>query len=171
MPKLILVNEKDEAIGTEDKLKCHLGQGILHRAFAIYIFNSQDQLLIQKRGEKKMLWPLFWENSCSSHPSEGEDLIPAAEKRLKEELGFTCPLKLITKFQYQALYKHIGAENEVCSLLVGRYNGKVAPNKEEVAEWKWINLDNLQTGIQTSPEKYAPWFIIGLVKLLRIINQ
>ena len=171
MPKLVVVSEKGEVIGSEDKLKCHLGQGILHKAFAVFVFNSQNQLLISRRGEEKMLWPLFWENSCSSYPYLGEDLIVAAEKRLRKELGFTCKLKYVTKFHYQAFYEEVGAENEVCSILMGRYDGQITPNSKEVVEWKWIGLDDLQTEIEKSPEQYAPWLVVGLKKLLPIINR
>ncbi len=162
MPELVIVNKKDEEIGTENKPKSHLNGGILHRAFAVFIFNQQNQLLISKRSQEKMLWPLFWENSCSSHPCLGEDLITAAEKRLKEELGFTCKLEYITKFHYRAFYGEVGAENEICSILVGRYDGQITPNSKDVAEWKWISLSDLQTEIEKSPERYAPWLVIGL---------
>ena len=168
MPKLVVVNEKDEKIGVEDKLKCHLGKGILHRAFTIFVFNSKGQILIQRRGKEKLLWPLFWETSCSSHPYEGEDLIEAAENRLKEELGFSCKLEDVGKFQYQAFYKDIGAENEICHLLIGKYDGKVIPNQKEIAEWKWISPDSLREDIKRSPEEYAPWLKIALAKVKQL---
>ena len=162
MVKLIIVNKNDEKIGLEDKLKCHLGKGILHRAFTIFIFNSKNQLLIQKRAKNKFLWPLVWETSCSSHPLEKEDYVKASEKRLKQELGIACKLNLLTKFQYQARYKNIGSENEVCALLVGKYNGQVAPNPKEVAEWKWIDIKTLKKDLAKNPKKYCPWLKIAL---------
>ena len=168
MGKLILVNKKDEIKGYEDKEKCHQGKGILHRAFAIFIFNDEGQLLIQRRSKFKKLWPGYWENSCSSHPQKGEDLIKAGEKRLKEEIGLICRLKLLDKFQYQALYKNIGAENEVCAILVGKCNGQPKPNPKEVADWKWISLQALKKEVAKNPKKYAPWFKIGLEKLMTL---
>jgi len=86
-------------------------------------------------------------------------------------LGFTCKLKYITKFRYQAFYEEVGAENEICSILMGRYDGQITPNSKEVVEWKWIGLDDLQTEIEKSPEQYAPWLVVGLKKLLPIINR
>lgn len=162
---LIVVDENDKKIGLENKLKCHMGKGILHRAYTIFIFNNNGQLLIQKRSKDKLLWPLSWEASCSSHPYEGENLIESAEKRLKEELGFTCKLKDIGKFQYQAFYKNIGAENEICHLLIGKYNGEIRPNPKEIAKWKWININTLREDIKQSPNKYAPWLEIALEKI------
>lgn len=72
MKKLILVDEKDNIIGKEEKVKCHLGKGILHRAFTIFIFDKEGKVLLQKRSKNKFLWPGFWETSCSSHPWRNE---------------------------------------------------------------------------------------------------
>jgi isopentenyldiphosphate isomerase len=84
--QLILVDETDRAIGEAEKKACHLGSGKLHRAFSIFIFNSRNELLIQKRSNKKMLWPDFWSNSCCSHPRKGESLDEALQRRLMQEL-------------------------------------------------------------------------------------
>jgi len=162
MVKLVKVNRKDEEIGLEDKLKCHLGRGILHRAFTIFVFNSKNQLLIQKRSKEKLLWPLVWEASCSSHPVKGESHIAAGKKRLKKELGFDCGLKFLDKFEYRVKYKNIGSEYEICALLTGRYNGKVKPNKKEVADWKWVDLKKLKKDIAKKSAEYAPWLKIAL---------
>ena len=81
MVKLVVVNKNDEKIGLEDKLKCHLGKGILHRAFSIFIFNNKNQLLIQKRNKLKLLWPLYWSNTCCSHPS----IKKSSEKIVRED--------------------------------------------------------------------------------------
>jgi len=162
MVKLVVVNKNNEEIGLEDKLKCHLGKGILHRAFTAFIFNSKNQLLIQKRSKNKLLWPLIWEASCSSHPLRTENYITAGKKRLKKELGFSCELKFLGKFKYQVKYKNIGAEKEICAFLVGKYNGKVKSNPKEIAEWKWIDLKTLKKDLIKSPRKYAPWLKIAL---------
>ncbi len=162
MEKLILVNKKDGIAGYEDKEKCHQGKGVLHRAFTIFIFNNKNQVLIQKRSKNKLLWPLFWETSCSSHPHRGETCLKSAEKRLKKELGFTCRLESVNKFQYRAAYKNIGSENEVCAILAGKYNGKIKPNPKEVADWKWIGIEELKKDVAKNPDKYAPWLKISL---------
>ncbi len=162
MVKLVIVNKRDEEICLEEKIKTHLGEGILHRAFTILIFNSKNQLLIQKRSKDKFLWPLIWETSCSSHPLSGEDYIKASKRRLKKELGFSCRLKFLTKFQYQTKYKDIGAENEVCALLVGKYNGKVKSNPKEVVDWKWIDVKTLKRDLKKNSGEYASWLKIAL---------
>lgn len=165
MKKLVLVNEKDEQIGSSTKEKCHQGKGILHRAFSAYIFNAKNQLLIQQRSKFKKLWPLYWSNSCCSHPLEGDTYEKIAEKRLKEELGFTCKLRLVDKFQYQAEYKDVGSENELCAVLIGEYNGQVMPNPEEAADFKWVDINELKKDVAENPGKYTPWFKIALKRL------
>ncbi len=155
---LILVNEKDEIIGYESKLACHLGTGILHRAFSIFIFNPKGELLLQKRSEQKWLWPLFWSNSVCSHPRKGESMEIATERRLQEELGFSVPLKYLYKFQYQAQFGEKGAENEVCSVFIGAYDGTVKPNENEIAEWRFISAEELDAEISRNGSSFSPWF-------------
>lgn len=169
MAQLIVVNKNDEEIRLEGKLKCHLSKEILHRAFTIFIFNSKGKLLIQKRSKNKLLWPLTWESSCSGHPLQTEDYITAGEKRLKEELGFSSKLKLLGKFRYQARYKNIGSENEICALLIGKYNRKVNPNPKEVAEWKWIDLKTLKKDLIKKPKEYTPWLKIAVRQFIKSI--
>lgn len=166
MIEIIKVNKKDEFLGLEDRDKCHKGRGILHRAFSILILNRKNQILLSKRSRFKKLWPFFWDNTCSSHPLKGQSYVQAGKKRLKEEFGFTCPLKLVDKYQYQARYKNVGSENEVCALLVGKCNPKnIKSNKREISDWEWVNLKELKKRIKKSPRKYTPWLKIDLKKL------
>ncbi|GAB4368493.1 MAG: isopentenyl-diphosphate Delta-isomerase [Calditrichia bacterium] len=155
---LILVDENDEIIGHKDKLSCHAGDGILHRAFSIFIFNSQNQLLMQKRSAQKQLWPLYWSNSCCSHPRQGEWIERSTLRRLREELGFSTDLKFLYKFQYQANFDEIGAENELCSVFIGKYDGEVVVNENEIAEWEYWDISRLEKELAENPEKFTPWF-------------
>ena len=168
MRRLLIVNKKDEVIGFETKKRCHEGKGIFHRAFSIYLFNGEGQLLIQQRSKFKKLWPLYWANTCCSHPRKGESYVEAGERRLKEELGFTCFLKMVDKFQYQAKYKDVGSENEMCAILVGQYTGDIKLNHKEVANWKWVDIYKLKEEFEKNPDKYTPWLKIGLRKYLKI---
>ncbi len=169
MKKLLLVDKKDKVIGFETKENCHQGKGILHRAFSVYIFNNKGQLLIQQRSKFKPLWPLYWwAPTCCSHPRKGEGYIDAGERRLKEELGFTCSLKMIDKFQYQARYKNVGSENEMCAILIGTHSGKVKANSKEIADWKWINVNRLKDDFKKNPDKYVPWLKTGFKRYLKI---
>ena len=83
---LILVDENDREIGFSSKDSCHDGPGILHRAFSLFIFNTAGELLLQQRSAGKRLWPLYWSNSCCSHPRAGETMELAVNRRLQQEL-------------------------------------------------------------------------------------
>ncbi|NOX36373.1 MAG: isopentenyl-diphosphate Delta-isomerase [Calditrichaeota bacterium] len=156
--ELILVNEHDQVVGYLDKASCHQGQGILHRAFSIFIFNDKGQLLLQQRSGQKPLWPLFWSNSCCSHPRKGETTEDATQRRLLEELGFTTPLTYLYKFIYQAPFEDKGAEHELCYVYVGKYSGPVKVNPNEIAEWKFMDVEELDRDMAEHPERYTPWF-------------
>src|SRR5690606_14929915 len=101
---LVLVDADDREIGFLDKASAHDGEGVLHRAFSLFIFNPQGELLLQQRAADKRLWPGFWANSCCSHPRRGESMQDAIRRRLDEELGLDCALHFLFKFQYQARY-------------------------------------------------------------------
>ena len=112
---LILVDEADREVGHLSKAQCHDGQGVLHRAFSLLIFNGEGELLLQQRAASKRLWPLYWSNSCCSHPRRAESMETAIHRRLHEELGLRCPLQFLFKFQYQAQFESAGSEQELCS--------------------------------------------------------
>lgn len=155
---LILVNKDDHTIGYKDKATCHKGDGILHRAFSIFIFNNSGHLLIQKRSHQKTLWPDYWSNSCCSHPRKGEKIENAAIRRLKEELGIITELIFIYKFQYKAAFKDIGTEYELCSVFIGKHNGIVITNHNEISEWRYISVEELDKKLKMNPDDYTPWF-------------
>jgi isopentenyl-diphosphate delta-isomerase len=156
---LILVDEADREIGYVDRARCHAGGGMLHRAFSLLIFNDQGELLLQQRSPSKQLWPLFWSNSCCSHPRRAESIESAARRRLREELGLSCPLHFLFKFQYQAQFDSAGAENELCSVFIGRASERVTVNPAEIHAWRWISPDALHAEM-AGPDQgtFTPWF-------------
>ncbi|QTA88168.1 isopentenyl-diphosphate Delta-isomerase [Desulfonema magnum] len=155
---LILADKNDQIVGYDTKEKCHQGEGLLHRAFSIFIFNDHKQVLMQKRSTEKLLWPFYWSNSVCSHPRKGERYEEAAIRRLNEELGFETSLQFLFKFQYQAQFKNIGSENEICSVYIGKANGTVQANPSEIAEWKYSDIRELTEDVQAHPHRYTPWF-------------
>ncbi|RLE45625.1 isopentenyl-diphosphate delta-isomerase [Candidatus Woesearchaeota archaeon] len=163
---LLLVDPADKVIGKAEKLKCHLGSGLLHRAFSVFVFNDKKELLIQKRSPKKMLWPLFWSNTCCGHPVFDEDYEASAERRLIEEMGIKTKLKFLYKFQYQARFGSVGSENELCAVLIGRSNQMPKPDSDEVADFKYVSLDDLKKEIKERPDDFTPWFKMELNRLL-----
>lgn len=155
---LILVDEQDNVLGHLDKASCHMGDGILHRAFSIFLFDHQGRLLLQKRSAEKPLWGGYWSNTVCSHPRKGETIPEAAARRLEDELGIRAELRFLFRFQYQARFGNIGSENELCSVYVGRYDGSVCPNETEIAAVRWMDPDGLDGWIRTVPDELTPWF-------------
>ena len=155
---LMLVDADDNVIGVLDKAGCHDGEGQLHRAFSLFIFNPAGQLLIQQRAAGKRLWPGFWSNSCCSHPRNGEDTGDAARRRLWEELHQRAELRFVYKFEYSAPFGTSGTEHELCWVFVGTTTDTPVVNSEEVAEIRWIEPDLLDEEMAAEPERFTPWF-------------
>ena len=154
---LIVVDNKNQVVDFRSKLDCHLGEGILHRAFSVFLFDDQGRLLLQKRSSSKPLWPLFWSNSCCSHPRQGEAEAEAATRRIGEELGVSSRLRSLFTFRYHARFLDRGSEHEMCEVFVGRAEGEVRSNVNEIAKWKWIGIADFEQDLQQRPARYTPW--------------
>ncbi len=166
METVILVNKNDKEIGYDEKDRCHILPAKLHRAFSIFIFNSKGQMLIHKRSSTKKTWPGYWTNACCSHPRKGESIQDAANRRLKEELGFSCSLKEVFSFVYEAAFDKKYGESEYDHVFIGKYNGDVKPDINEVEEWKFVDVLWLKKDVKKCPEKYTPWFKMSLEQAL-----
>ena len=164
---LILVNEQDENTGTMNKRACHEQDGRLHRAFSVFIFNKDGDVLLQKRSDQKMLWPAYWSNACCSHPRAGETSEAAVHRRLQQELGIKTKLTFLYKFQYQARYGNIGSEHELCWVWAGRAEAEeVRPNTNEIADWRFFPRTELDHELETRPEAYTPWMKMEWQRIL-----
>ena len=161
---VILVDENDNPIGSEEKVKCHLPDGKLHRAFTALLFDQDGRLVLTRRAKEKMLWPNDWDGTFASHPRESETYVSSGERRMPEELGITGTLDYLHKFEYHVPYKDIGSENEICGTLVGVID-KSTELKEiegEIDEIKWISSKELLSELNTNPQNYCPWMLIAL---------
>lgn len=165
---LILVDDADREIGSMNKAACHDGRGMLHRAFSLLIFNDAGELLIQRRAPSKRLWPMYWSNSCCSHPRWAETMEAATRRRLYEELGLRCPLHFLFKFQYEAQFDAAGAERELCSVFIGRSSESPQINHEEIHSWRWIAPKALQAELSGSEAgHFTPWFALEWARIWR----
>lgn len=157
MEHVILVDERDNAIGTMEKMEAH-HKGVLHRAFSILLFNSKGEVLLQKRAACKYHSGGLWTNTCCSHPLPDESLEAATRRKLKQEMGIDLSLQFAYKFIYRTELEKGLIEHEYDHVFVGTFNGEPKINTEEVEDWKFADLKNLKADISKNPENYTYWF-------------
>lgn len=169
--KVILVDDNDLQIGLMNKMEAH-ETGTLHRAFSIFVFNSKGEFLIQQRALSKYHSGGEWANTCCSHQRNGESTLEAAHRRLVEEMGFDVELKEVFNFTYKKEFGNGLTEHEFDHVVFGEFEGNPIPNPEEVANWKYITLQDLKTEIVDHPEQYTIWLQIALKEVeLHLQNQ
>jgi len=154
---LVLVNDADDELGFASKLRCHDGDGLLHRAFSVFLFSPTGEVLLQQRSGQKRLWPGVWSNSCCSHPRQGEPLHLAVHRRLREELAVESPVQFLFKFHYHARYDAAGAEREICHVYAGPLIGRPTINHNEIAATRMMSASALDRELAESPSQYTPW--------------
>ena len=157
---VILVDEKDNQVGLMPKLEAHQ-KGLLHRAFSVFIFNSDYELLLQKRASSKYHSGGLWTNTCCSHPRDGEDTADAANRRLYEEMGIKTSLRKVYEFIYRAELDNNLIENEFDHVFYGIYNDDPILNTDEADDFKWIDMETLKNPINNNADKYTVWFKIA----------
>lgn len=162
--KVILVNEKDEAVGTMGKMKAHQ-KPALHRAFSVCLFNDKGEMLLQKRASGKYHCGGLWANTCCSHPRPQEHTLNAAKRRLVEEMGIITDLTEVFGFIYQAEFDNGLFEHEFDHVFFGRFSDEPIINKEEVEDWKYLSLEDIELEFSKNSEKYTPWFKLIVAKI------
>lgn len=156
---VLLVDANDRITGRAPKLLAH-EQGLLHRAFSVFIRDRDNRLLLQRRASGKYHSANLWTNACCGHPREGEETRAAAERRLNEEMGFTCPLVHLFSTRYRADVSNGLIEHEFVHVYGGDFAGAPAPDPGEVGAWRWLSLDGILKEVDASPERYTAWFRI-----------
>ena len=157
-PKIAIVNKNDDIIGFEEKMKVHKDD-ILHRAFSVFIFNDRNELLLQKRADNKYHSAGLWSNTCCSHLYENQNIKDAAKERLFVEMGIHCSLTFLKKFEYYATFENSLIENEIDYIFIGKSNENPNINKDEVSDFKWIDIEKLKQDIDLQPDLYSYWLI------------
>ncbi len=165
--RVILVDENDNPLGTEEKMKAHQNGGKLHRALSVFVFNKNGETMLQQRAAIKYHTQNKWSNTCCSHQMEGEDTITAAHRRLKEEMGFDCPLKEAFNFTYHAEVGNGLKENEFDHIVFGTFDKVPRPNPDEVQDWKWISLPELKARIKSDPGSFTPWLRLMIDEVIK----
>ncbi len=162
---VILVDEQDHELGLMEKMQAHR-EGKLHRALSVFIFNSKKQLLLQKRANNKYHSAGLWTNTCCSHPRKKETTEAAAKRRLQEEMGMTCKLKYRFAFIYEAKLENDIVEHELDYVYMGVTDTIPILNPEEVSDYRYASIEEIEKDIMQHPENYTVWFklIISRVK-------
>jgi isopentenyl-diphosphate delta-isomerase len=164
MEEVILVDELDNEIGTKEKMQAHK-EALLHRAFSVFIFNKKGELLLQRRALNKYHSPGLWTNTCCSHPRPNEILMNAAKRRLVEEMGFDCDLFYQFNFIYKASLDQGMTEHELDHVYFGTYEGEIIINPEEVSDYKFVSITELEININKQPHLFTEWFKIVFEKV------
>jgi len=170
MEEVVLVDEKDNEVGKREKMQAHK-DGVLHRAFSIFVFNSEGKMMIHQREKNKYHCGGLWTNTCCSHPRAGEKTDEAANRRLQEEMGFTTNLKEVFNFIYKAKLDNGLYEHELDHVFIGTYDGDPKPNPEEVDDWKWVDLKELRKDMDDNPDKYTYWFKEAIDRVIEHVEK
>jgi len=168
--QVVLVNQHDEQTGVMEKMEAH-EKALLHRAFSVFIFDSNNNMLLQQRALTKYHSGGLFTNACCSHPRPNETVHAAAVRRLQEEMGFTTPITKAFDFIYKASFENGLTEHEFDHVYVGNYEGEIKANPEEVESFCYISLPDLEIDIQQQPQKYTAWFLIAYPKLKAWLQQ
>jgi len=169
MENIVLVDPEDNVLGLMEKLQAHK-KGLLHRAFSVFIFNSNGEMLLQQRSASKYHSPNKWTNACCSHPRENESYLDAANRRIYEELGIKCNLEKKFHFVYKAKVEEDLWEHELDHVFLGKYNGDYQINEDEIAGIRFISIDNLNMEIKQNPDVFTEWFKIIWKEYSNLLN-
>jgi isopentenyl-diphosphate Delta-isomerase len=167
---VVLVDENDLALGAMEKIEAHK-KGMLHRAFSVFVFNENEEMLLHQRAMEKYHSPGLWTNTCCSHPMPEQDTLIAAVNRLEEEMGMTCELEKAFHFIYRAELDNEMIEHELDHVFVGYTNSNPMPNASEVMNWKWMKMDDIILDVNENPHLFTEWFKIALPHLLMTMDS
>lgn len=168
--KVILVDINDEPIGLMNKMEAH-EKALLHRAFSVFVLNSNNEIMLQQRASHKYHSPLLWTNTCCSHQRAGETNLQAGSRRLEEEMGFVVPLKELFSFIYKAPFDNGLTEHELDHVMIGYSNDEPKINPEEVQSWKWMKIEEVKNDMEIYPEIYTVWFKIIFDKFYHYLED
>ncbi len=159
---IIRMDECGRVSGEEEKVGCHIGEGRLHGAYLVMLFDVSERLMLARRSPTKMLWPGFWDGSVASHYHLGENREASIRNRVLKEVGVRCPrLEYRFRFLYRAEYLDVGSEHEICDVFkaAGVDGGEIQPDANEVSEIRFYNPLDVDKLIIERAVELTPWFI------------
>ena len=168
--QVVLVDHLDNPLGVIEKMKAHT-LGLLHRAFSVFVFNTNGELLLQQRAFDKYHSAGKWTNTCCSHPKPFEDTAKAASRRLMEEMGMECELEYGFNFVYKATVENELTEYEFDHVYFGVSDELPIINTNEVASFKYLSLAELALDLDENPDLYTTWLKICFDNILAFKNK
>ena len=163
---VILVDKDDKPLGLMEKMEAHK-KAVMHRAFSVFIFNEEGKLMLQQRALHKYHSPGLWTNTVCSHPRNGETTEEAAHRRIVEEMGFDCSFEEAFSFIYKAEVGQGLIEHEFDHVFIGVSKLQPKINPDEVATWKYVDLQWLEDDVANNSKDYTEWFKIALERVLK----
>lgn len=160
MSNVLTVDIFDRPTGLVSKERAH-AEGLLHRAFSVFIHDGEGNMLLQRRALEKYHSGGLWSNACCSHPLEGTTISGQARERLAFELGIDCPLREVFTYTYFHRFSPVLAEYEFDHVLIGSIGRNAEPvfAPGEVMDHKWMSFEALADDIVRSPDSYSAWFL------------
>ncbi|WP_118951592.1 isopentenyl-diphosphate Delta-isomerase [Taibaiella helva] len=167
---IILVDEQDNEIGTVEKLAAHQ-RGYLHRAFSVFIVDRKGNMLLQQRAFDKYHSGGLWTNACCSHPNPGEAIEAAAHRRLREEMGFQCPLDKLFEFTYHSHLENGLIEHEYDHVFIGIHEGTIEPDPAEVHSYRYSPIGEISSLVASTPQVFTSWFLLAFPNVARCLTD
>ncbi|WP_368542923.1 isopentenyl-diphosphate Delta-isomerase [Enterobacter soli] len=159
---VILVSDRGEVIGTEEKYAAHTSNTPLHLAFSSWLFNASGECLVTRRALSKKAWPGVWTNSVCGHPQSGEEMEQAIIRRCRFEVGaeITDITSIAPEFRYRKTDPSGIVENEICPVFAARVTSALSINDDEVMEYQWVALEALFQALDATPWAFSPWMVM-----------
>ena len=171
---LILVDERNRAVGSAGKTAVHQ-QGLLHRAFSIFMVDERGRILLQRRNPEKYHSGGLWANSCCGHPRPGERTLAAARRRLDEELGVADPLRFAFFARYRTDLDNGMQENEFVYVYFGALRCPPRPNPAEISQIELLTAAEINRRIKREPNSFTFWlkhyFQNHFAEIARLANE
>ncbi|AGL13678.1 isopentenyl-diphosphate Delta-isomerase [Actinoplanes sp. N902-109] len=170
-----LVDANGGAVGQTTVDQAHRAPGLLHRAFSVFLRDPDGRVLLQQRAAVKTRFPLRWANTCCGHPLPGETPTTAALRRLREEIGFAdVELSEVGVYSYYAEDPTTGrVEYEYDHVLLGDVPADpvLLADPDEVADVRWVPLEDLAAAVMREPRAHAPWLAGVTERLQRFLDR
>ena len=172
--RVVLVDERGNAIGEQAKSAVHHARTPLHLAFSLYLFDAHGRLLMTRRALDKITWPGVWTNSCCGHPAPGEAMVDAVNRRLAQETGLRVEglREVLPDFSYRVQDVSGVWENEICPVFFGTVvadvtdGARLAVNPREVMDWTWVRWADLAASVSAVPFAFSPWAVLQVGQLV-----